>query len=460
MTSLIVAKFGGTSMGSGEALRNAARILKADPAARLVVVSATSGTTNQLISLCEAEFAGHEAAGSQLAKQIKERHEDLASAVSIRVPEFAFLFAEMDFLQRSIRDARATGLRQSAKLLDQLLSLGERLSSEIFSCLLRAEGRNASCFDVRRVLRTDSHFGKAEPEISTIAALAAEHLASELERTELLVTQGFIGATSSGDTTTLGRGGSDFSAALLGEALKAEAVQIWTDVPGVFTMDPNVVREARLISELSFPEASELANFGAKVLHPSTLSSAMRAGVPVYVGSTFQAGVGGTWVRSESTNSPMVRAIALRRKQTLITVNSLGMLNAQGYLARMFQVLADHNLSVDLVTTSEVSVALTIDIASQGSGVRPILENQELLNELRSFAEITIEEDYTLVSVIGNRIASTPGVGLRALKSIGPHNVRLLCHGASDHSFCFLVDPASANEVAFRLHGEFIGGVQ
>jgi len=460
MSRLKVAKFGGTSMGSAEALLNAARILRDDPTARLVVVSATSGTTNLLLNLAENEFAGNDAKADELAARIRHRHEELAARVGVQVPAYGPLFEEIEFMRRIMRDAAATGVRHNPRILDQLLSLGERLSSELFTCVLRSGGRQAACFDVRRVLRTDARFGRAEPQIEVIAALTAELLEPELDKNEILVTQGFIGSSDSGTTTTLGRGGSDYSAALLGEALRAEAVQIWTDVPGVFTMDPNVVPDARLISELSFSEAAELANFGAKVLHPSTLVAAMRTGVPVYVGSTFQANVGGTWVRRESSDSPMVRAIALRRKQTLITVNSLGMLNAQGYLARMFQVLADHNLSVDLVTTSEVSVALTIDIASQGSGVRPILENKELLEELRSFAEITIEEDYTLVSVIGNRIASTPGVGLRALRSIGANNIRLLCHGASDHNFCFLVEPNAANEIALSLHQEFLGSMQ
>lgn len=455
-----VAKFGGTSMGSSDALWNAAEIVSRDPASRLVVVSATSGTTNQLLALTEAELAGERTAGDRLLSEVRLRHQTLASQIGVEVAAFPQLFRELEELQRVLRDANSSGLRQQPRLLDQVLSLGERLASELFAAVLRAEGRDAASFDARRVIRTDANFGKAEPDISAIASLARQVLRPELEKREVLVTQGFIGSASGGHTTTLGRGGSDYSAALFGEALGAESVLIWTDVPGVFTMDPNTVPEARLIPELSFAEAAELANFGAKVLHPATLLPAVRAGIPVFVGSTFRSQEGGTWIRPTTGDAPLVRAIALRKKQTLITVTSLRMLNAQGFLARMFQTLAEHRLSVDLVTTSEVSVSLTIDGTSLGSAGRSVLENQSLLDELRSFSDVSVEEDLTLVALIGNRLTRTPGVGARAFRSVEPSNVRLLCHGASQHNLCFLVASGEAEAVARNLHAEFLGGTQ
>lgn len=453
---LTVAKFGGTSMGSPEALRNASRILAEDRSSRLVVVSATSGTTNALLALAEAELAGDRHSATVIATRIRERHDDLSKQLGLVVAAFPVIFRELEEARSSLADAFASGQRSSPRLIDQLLGVGERLSSELFAAMLRTEGRGAACFDARLVLRTDSLYGRAEPELRAIEALAREHLLPALAENEVVITQGFIGATASGQPTTLGRGGSDYSAALFGEALRASAVHIWTDVPGVFTMDPSVLPEARTIPELTFAEAAELASFGAKVLHPATLLPAARSAVPVFVGSTFRSGEGGTWIRATGGDEPLVRAIALRKGQTLLTVTSLRMLNAQGFLARMFQVLAEHNLSVDVVTTSEVSVSLTVDNHAQGSSGRPVSENKALLDELRSFSELGVEEGLTLVALVGNRFTTTPGIASRALRAAEPANLRLLCHGASPHNFCFLVKSADANGVASRLHAEFL----
>lgn len=455
---LTIAKFGGTSMGSPEALRNAARILEANRAARLVVVSATSGTTNSLLELAEAELSGDRHSAGVIATRIRERHETLANELGLVVAAFPPLFRELEQTRGSLADAQASGQRSSPRLLDQLLTLGERLSSELFAAMLRTEGRGAASFDARQVLCTDAHYGRAEPDLRATAALCRQHLQPALEASEVIVTQGFIGSAPGGFPTTLGRGGSDYSAALFGEALGAGAVQIWTDVPGVFTMDPGVVEAARPIPELAFAEAAELASFGAKVLHPATLLPAMRAGVPVFVGSTFRSQEAGTWIRSRVAQEPLVRAVALRKNQTLLTVTSLRMLNAQGFLARMFQVLAEHNLSVDVVSTSEVSVCLTVDSVAQGSGGRPVSENKALLDELRSFSELAVEDGLTLVAVVGNRLTSTAGIACRALRAVEPVNVRLLSHGASPHNFCFLVRGEEAPGVARRLHKEFLEG--
>jgi aspartate kinase len=458
MMVLNVAKFGGTSMGSAEALRNAADILARDPASRLAVVSACSGVTNQLIALAEAELAGNFESAASISETLRLRHTSLASDLGLSIATFEGLFRELEDLRSVLRDGRASGEIRSPRWLDQVLSLGERLSSELFAAFLRAEGRDAVLFDARTALRTDSLHGKAEPDVKMIAALSREHLAPLVAKHEVVITQGFLGSNPAGITTTLGRGGSDYSAALFAEALGAQSVFIWTDVPGVFTLDPNVAPAARPIQEISFAEAAELANFGAKVLHPSTLLPAMRGAVPVFVGSTFRAGELGTWIRAQVNHAPLARAIALRKKQTLITVTSLRMLNAHGFLAHLFQTLADHCLSVDLVTTSEVSVAMTVDGTSIASGALPVAHNHELLDKLREVADVTVEEDLTLVALIGNRLTTTPGVALRALRAAEPDNVRLLCHGASPQNLCFLVAGDCAENIARRMHAEFLEG--
>lgn len=233
-------------------------------------------------------------------------------------------------------------------------------------------------------------------------------------------------------------------------------MQIWTDVPGIMTMDPNVVAQAKVISEISFDEAAELANFGAKVLHPATLWPAIRKKIHVFVGSTFQPELGGTWVVPELNEKPTVRALALRQYQTLITVTSLRMLNAQGFLAKLFGVLASYHLSVDLVTTSEVSVALTIDGASNGSSGKGIYQFPTLLQELQEFCQVKIEENLTLVAIIGNGLTEAAGVGAKTFNSISDCNVRLVCHGASSHNICFLVKQEEAVKVVNQLHQEWI----
>ncbi|RYZ95878.1 MAG: aspartate kinase, partial [Proteobacteria bacterium] len=271
-----------------------------------------------------------------------------------------------------------------------------------------------------------------------------------------IVTQGFIGADSAGRTTTLGRGGSDYSAALFAEALGAKDCYIYTDVNGIYSMDPRVVPNARVIREISFGEAAELANFGAKVLHPATLLPAMRAGIRVFVGNTFKPHEGGTWIHAELNERPLLRAIATRDRQTLITVNSMRMLNSHGYLARLFTILANHGLSIDLVTTSEVSVALTVDGTSAGSSGASILENTALMNELSEIAEVKIEENLSLVALVGTRLSSTPGVAARTFQAVGLDNVRLICHGASPNNLCFLVNSNEVRRVASRLHEAFL----
>jgi aspartate kinase len=448
--SLTVAKFGGTSMGNAEAMLQAAQIALSNPKTRLVVVSATSGTTNQLLEVSQFIQSQQPKKAAALVETLFAKHLKIANELALNPSELSPLFDEL-------RNPLTQGGQEKneAEFLDHLLSFGERISSVLFSQALRKSGGNSSVFDVRKVLRTDSSFGKAEPQPSEIEKLCHQHLQPLLEK-EVIVAQGFIGSDAQGRTTTLGRGGSDYSAALLAEGLHADEVQIWTDVNGIFTMDPNAVPKAFRIENISFSEATELANFGAKVLHPATLWPAVRKQIRVFIGSTFQPKGGGTWIHSEISERPLIRAIAVRKNQTLITVTSLRMLNTHGYLARLFSILAKHQLSVDLVTTSEVSVALTIDGTSLGSSGKKIVENQKLLKELAEIAEVEIEEGLSLVALVGNRITTTPGISAKAFSAVQDFNLRLICHGASSHNLCFLVKGEQAAAVAQRLHQTFV----
>lgn len=262
------------------------------------------------------------------------------------------------------------------------------------------------------------------------------------------VTQGFIGQTLSGSTTTLGRGGSDYSAALFAEGIKATTLEIWTDVAGVATTDPRICPDAVVIDEISFKEMSELATFGAKVLHPSTLLPAIRSHIPVLVASSFEPQKPGTWVRKEVKNSPLIRAMALRKNQTLVTVSTPEMLHTHGFLFQIFKIFNDHKISIDAITTSEISVSVTLDHADS--------LNKSLIEELGKIAEVQVENNLSLVSLIGNNINHTPGLAKKIFEAITDVNVRMICYGASRHNFCFLVDETKGNEVIQKLHRQFV----
>ena len=444
--SLVVSKFGGTSMGDAACMRRAAEVSYKQNS-YLVVVSATSGTTNQLIEL------GTKAQGSAwteseiLLLKIKDRHLKIAQDLGVSSsPELANLFEEMTSIARGIHLLRDC----SPRALDALVSFGERMSSVLFEQAmkqtLKAHGdkRQVHWLDVRDVLVTDDQFGKARPQTQRISLKAEELILKHSSSENMFVTQGYIGRTEEGLTTTLGRGGSDYSAAILAEAVGADILEIWTDVAGIATTDPRLVPEARSIEEISFKEASELATFGAKILHPATLEPAMRRNIPVFVGSSFDSGQKGTWIRKEVKSGPLFRALALRKKQVLVTLSTPDMLHSHGFLFNIFKVFNENQVSIDAITTSEISVSLTLDDST--------LLNKKLIQELSVFADVQIEENLSLVSIIGNNINHTPGLAKKIFDAISDVNVRMICLGASKHNFCFLVKDEQGPEVIQKLH--------
>jgi len=443
----IVAKFGGTSLADFQAMERCANIVINCPQTCVVVVSASSGVTNLLVELSTGQLNSEQR--QQAVQDIEKIQQNIIGHLSLSpgaLEQINHLLAQLSDISEAI------AAQPSAELTDKLLSFGERLSSTLFTQVLVAKGASAMFFDVRDVLRTDSNFGKALPQVAEILPLVQQRL-QPLLTNNIVVTQGFIGADASGSTTTLGRGGSDYSAALIGEALGAAQINIWTDVTGIFTTDPRITDQARALTEISFNEAAELATFGAKVLHPSTLIPAMRKNIPVFVGSSREPDAGGTMVRNQTQDKPVYRAIALRRNQTLVTVTSMEMLQAPGFLARVFTILAKHNLSVDLVTTSEISIALTLDSTGSDSGGRALLSD-ELLAELNEVCDVKVEENLALVALVGNKIDRCDGVGSRLFGALGDVNVRLICHGASQHNLCFLVADDVASDVVSRLHDQ------
>ena len=444
MTSFVVAKFGGTSVADYAAMNRSADVVLADPNTRLVVLSASAGVTNLLVSLSEGLEATERFVKLDALRKIQfDILERLQNPNVIR--------EEVERLLENITTlAEAASLATSTALTDELVSHGELMSTLLFVEIMRERNVQAQWFDVRKVMRTSDRFGRAEPDVEALAELTNQQLAPRLAD-GIVITQGFIGSEAKGRTTTLGRGGSDYTAALLGEALHATRVDIWTDVPGIYTTDPRVVSAAKRIDVIAFEEAAEMATFGAKVLHPATLLPAVRSDIPVFVGSSKDPKAGGTLVCKKTENPPLFRALALRRRQTLVTLHSHNMLHSRGFLAEVFGILARHNISVDLITTSEVSIALTLDTTGSTSTGDTLL-TQSLLIELSELCRVEVEEDLALVAIIGNKLSRACGVGKEVFGVLDPFNIRMICYGASSYNLCFLVPADQAEQVVQKLH--------
>ena len=444
VSPLVVAKFGGTSVANFDAMNHSADVVLSDASVRLVVLSASAGVTNLLVALAEGLEASERFVKLDAIRKIQfDILERLVNPNVIR--------EEIERLLENITTlAEAASLATSTALTDELVSHGELMSTLLFVEIMRERNVQAQWFDVRKVMRTSDRFGRAEPDVEALAELTNQQLAPRLAD-GIVITQGFIGSEAKGRTTTLGRGGSDYTAALLGEALHATRVDIWTDVPGIYTTDPRVVSAAKRIDVIAFEEAAEMATFGAKVLHPATLLPAVRSDIPVFVGSSKDPKAGGTLVCKKTENPPLFRALALRRRQTLVTLHSHNMLHSRGFLAEVFGILARHNISVDLITTSEVSIALTLDTTGSTSTGDTLL-TQSLLIELSELCRVEVEEDLALVAIIGNKLSRACGVGKEVFGVLDPFSIRMICYGASSYNLCFLVPADQAEQVVQKLH--------
>lgn len=446
MSAFNVAKFGGTSVANFEAMSRCATIIENNPNTRLVVSSACSGVTNLLVEL--ANGVQDQTHRTELLKNLANIHDAILTQLEDSTKTAAEVYAILDTVTSL---AEAASIQASAKLTDHLVACGELMSTHILAQLMCERGIQAVRFDIRDVLRTDDNFGRAEPNIEAISTLAQDKLVPLCQQS-VVVTQGFIGSDEAGNTTTLGRGGSDYSAALIAESVKAAGLEIWTDVPGIYTTDPRIAPKASPIPEISFSEASEMANFGAKILHPSTLVPALRHDIPVFVGSSKDPEKGGTWIRHQVESSPLFRALALRCNQTMVTLRSANMFHAYGFLAKVFEILAKHKISVDLITTSEISVSLTLD-QTDTSGGAPQLP-QAVREELEELCKVEVEHDLCLVALIGNNMSESKGYAKQVFGTLEDFNLRMICYGASPHNLCFLLHESVSKQAIQKLHTE------
>lgn len=443
---MTVYKFGGTSLGDADRYRHAAELVRASAGSTVVVVSAPAGVTDQLVRLAQEAEAGRSEAASRLLGEIRGRCEAIGRDLD---PERDALLEGLAGVLSGLEGSVAGMAREGVAgphFSDAISAVGEDVSVQLMGAALTGVGLDPELVDSRDVVRTDDRFGAAIPRDEETAALVRDRLQPLLEAGRVPVLQGFVGATAEGVTTTLGRGGSDFTAAIVGAALDAGEVCIWTDVDGVMSADPAQVAEAHPIPELGYEEAVELAYFGARAVHPAAAKHAAAREVKLRVKNSFRPEVPGTLIRPDTRRASGVAAVAYKPDVTLLKVRSRPMFMAYGFLALVFEVLARHKLPVDLVATSHTSTAFTIDA---GEGL------DEVARELGRFAEVEAVSDLATVSVIGHGLLARPGIVARVFAALGRRSVELISQ-ASDVSLSFLVGADSAPEVVRRLHAELI----
>ena len=446
---MIVAKFGGTSVGDAAAIERAAGII-AERVHRqpLVVVSALGGATNALIAIAEQAASGQLILAIRGVEALRERHLEVAGELLGHDDDAAEVFGELgatfDELA-ALAEALFVLGHATTRSLDAIASKGELLSSTLVVAAFQTRGIPAEFVEPMSAMITGDQFGKAEPRPDRIAERAGQVIRPLLAAGRVPVVGGFVGATEHGIITTLGRGGSDYTASLLGAALGAEEIEIWTDVDGMLTADPRVVPDARLIDRIRFDEASELASFGAKVLHPSTIAPAVRVGIPVSILNARRPQGKGTLIAFDAPRRP-VTAIAGKEGVTVVKVRSPRMLLAHGFLARIFEIFDRHRTSVDVVATSEISVSLTIDDARH-------LES--LVVDLSQLGDVSIERNRGIVALVGAGLGADSETMARALGALKGARVHMLSLSASGINLTMLVD---ADQVPFamrQLHAAF-----
>ncbi len=442
---MIVMKFGGSSVGDAPRIRTVLDLVRRElPRKPIVVASAHKGVTNLLVKTGERAKAGE----VDLA-ELERIHYTIADELGVSREPLKGLLAELAALLRGISLVRELSPRST----DYVLSFGERLACRTIAAFFEKSGLPAEVLDAGEIgLITDDQFGEARP-LPEHEARLHQALDGYVDRTgKVAVVTGFIGKNRAGDITTLGRNGSDYSAAIVGAAIRAEAIQIWTDVDGVMTADPSIIPEALPIARMSFSEASEVAFYGGKVLHPATLIPAVRKGIPVRVLNTFRPDAPGTVISEEGTRSEgVVKSIVYKEKQTIVNIESSRMLGQSGFMQRIFEVFGRLGVSVNLVSTSEVSVSVTTGQAKR-------LPEAEVA--LRQFADVSIEPGKSVVCVVGEGMRSTPGVSgdiFDAVKEAGS-NVLMISQGATHINISFVVDDADVKRVVQCLHDKFFAG--
>ena len=442
-------KFGGTSVGDVAAFERVFHIVSTQIERHpVVVVSAMTKVTDALLAAFETAKKGDPADAAASLEPHFERHIEVSKQFIPEEASKAFN-TELEYTREELADLLVRVSRRSlplSMLKDAVVSYGEQLSSRLLAEVLKSKGVNARQVDSRRLIVTDDEYGAAQPIWDETEKLVKLELEPLIAAGEVPIMGGFIAASRGGETTTLGRGGSDYSAAIVAASLRASELQIWTDVTGVMTCDPRICSDARTIPILSYEEAAELAYFGAKVLHPKTIKPAVDHGIPVRVCNTFEPNETGTMVLATSEETPnKIKSIAHKKNITILRITSARMLGSYGFMSALFQVFERYRKVIDVVSTSEVSVALTLDNADS---------LEQIVAELTRLGDVEVEHGYGVVCVVGEGLREGIGLASKVFSTIDNVNIALVSHGASSVNLTFVVKEEFVADVIKRLHKE------
>jgi aspartate kinase len=447
---MIVMKFGGTSVQDAEAIDRAATIVKQRlPQKPIVVVSAMAKVTDQLLTMARAAGSGDRKTALKLSRALRERHYNTAGELlgtALFTQFHSDLGVEFEALDELLRGIAAVG-ELTPRTNDHVAAFGEILSSRIVKAAFSARGIEAALIDSRHCVVTDGTHTRAAPLMQETRERLQAKVQPFVTDGQVPVMGGFIGATKAGVTTTIGRGGSDYSAAIVGAELGAERIEIWTDVDGMMTTDPNLCPDARRIKVISFDEAAELAYFGAKVLHPATVLPAIQKNIPVYVLNSRNPDCEGTRIAARVPHCRnFFKAIAAKKRITIIDVAAPRMLLAHGFMRAIFEAFDRHRVPVDVVSTSEVSVSLTVDSNESIPA---------LAADLAKLADVKYEGRKAIVCVVGENLRETPGIAARVFGELSDIKIRMISQGASEINLTFVIEEDEVPQVIQRLHKVF-----
>jgi len=463
----LIMKFGGTSVGTVEALEQVSEILQENVPVwdRLaVVVSAMGGVTDALIECTQAAVSGDHDTYLGIVADLRHRHHSVVQALAFGDDERGQLLTVIDgYIDELAAISRSVDVlgEVTPRAMDAITSLGERISARILAALLRQYRVRAQAVDANEVIVTDARFQNAAPLMDATRARVQERLVPLLDAGVLPVVTGFIAATEDGVTTTLGRGGSDYTAAIVGDCLDAEEIWIWTDVDGVMTADPRLVPDARVIPVLSYSEVSELAYFGAKVLHPKTILSTVHRGIPVWVKNTFNPTSPGTCIlRRPENSSTTIKAVTAIEGLSMVTIEGRGMLGVPGIAARTFSAVAGQGASVLMISqaSSEQSICFVISTAAVSPVIRAIEEEMALELVRRDVDRVWSMDDVVIVTAVGAGMRNTPGIAARIFGALGRANINVIAiaQGSSECSVSLVVAAEDSTEAVRRIHEEVI----
>lgn len=437
LSNLKVLKFGGTSVKDAATIKKVIEIVTSSNHKQVVVVSAHAGVTNLLVDICngQREIIEH------LSAEFTNKHKEIAKELNV-------LNEVESLIDKEVKEINTLTnyLPLSPQLKDVIMTKGELLSSTIIYHYFLKCNASVSYIDSKKIIKTDSNFNNANIDFELTNNAVNNSINDLLKSNDIVIMGGFISSDNQDRPTTLGRGGSDYTAAIVASILDAEELEIWTDVSGILTSDPRVISNVKKVRKLSYSEASELSFFGAKVLHPSTIHPAVKNGIPVRVKNTFNPTDEGTVVISEKSNIEMIKAIAFRKDVVTITISSNRMLGAVGFMSKVFQVFEELQIPVDIVTTSEVSISVTVNKAEYDSNLK---------DRLSLLGEVVVTEDNAIIAAIGEGIKQTAGIASRLFGALKGININMVSVGASEVNLSIVVKEEDLVQAVSLLHEEF-----